>query len=182
MEKDKIKEYIKKLVSKILEEESATGDIGVGAGPIMTPKAFAPKGQKKNKATQYSEKLGWKQAKGMPKNSKILDYKEMWPGKKSAMNEVTEIIKEELLNESSYNKFKNEVKYRTKNEALHKAIREVKRKLNEVDRLIDYTTRMKQELSENENSMNYWKRSLNAVKEISETSNRISNKIKSIYQ
>jgi len=41
---------------------------------------------------------------------------------------------------------------------------------------------MKQELSESEDGVNYWKRSLKAVDEINETSNRISNKIKSIYQ
>ena len=177
-----------------LEEESATGAIGVGAGPIQTPYAFASKGQKTNKATQTAIKQGFKKASGMPKNSKILDYKELWKGKKSAMNEiekVTEskvslsvknIIKEELLNETSYNKFKNEVKYRTKNEMLHKSIREVKRKLEEVERLVEYTTRIKQELSENEDGVSYWKRSLKAINEISEVSNKISNKIKSIYQ
>lgn len=270
-----------------LYEESATGAIGVGAGPIQTPYAFAPKGQKKNKATKYAEKLGFKTVKGMPKNSKMLDYKELWKGKKSAMNEnmtaddaikqlrpllahtiehdklsgeysewldkvkagdgeildrmwdlagsaldkyaintlskinesgydqpskygaasgygaasqygaaykygaaseytknesLINIVKEELLNEVSYNKFKNEVKYRTKAEMLHKSIREVKRKLAEVDQLIEYTTRIKQELSENDEGTSYWKRSLKAINEISEISNKISNKIKSIYQ
>jgi hypothetical protein len=166
-----------------LEEESATGAIGVGAGPIQTPYAFASKGQKTNKATQTAIKQGFKKAPGMPKNSKILDYKELWKGKKSSMNEVlSDIVKEELLNETSYNKFKNEVKYRTKNEMLHKSIREVKRKLEEVERLVEYTTRIKQELSENEDGVSYWKRSLKAINEISEVSNKISNKIKSIYQ
>lgn len=168
---------------KPLSEESATGSIGVGAGPIMAPKAFAKKGQKINKATQTAMKQGFKKTSGMPKNSKMLDYKEFWKGKKSTMNEVlTNFIKEELINEVSYNKFKNEVKYRTKAEMLHKSIREVKRKLSEVDQLIEYTTRIKQELSENEDGSNYWKRSLKAINEISEISNKISNKIKSIYQ
>jgi hypothetical protein len=145
-----------------IEEESASGDIGVGAGPIMTPKAFAKKGQKINAATKYSEKMGMK---------------------KVSMNEtLIQIVKEELLKETSYNKFKNEVKYRTKNEMLHKSIREVKRKLEEVERLVEYTTRIKQELSENEDGISYWKRSLKAINEISEVSNKISNKIKSIYQ
>jgi tellurite resistance protein len=223
-----------------LEEMSTSGDAGA-----YSSKFFVNKSGKENKATKS---MKWKPVKGMPKNSKMLDYKEMWPGKKSAMNEnmstaerlikqaekegrikgdysqrvldaakkvakdydglkndeerkvlrdqyyneflktsglkesLLEIIEQELINESNYHKFKSEVKYRTKNEALHKAIREVKRKLNEVDRLIDYTTRMKQELSENENGISYWKRSLKAVDEINETSNRISNKIKSIYQ
>jgi hypothetical protein len=178
-----MKEYIRKIVREMLDEESATGAIGVGAGPIMTPNAFAKKGQKTNRATQTAMKQGFKKASGMPKNSKMLDYKELWKGKKSSMNEVlTNIIKEELLNETSYNKFKNEVKYRTKNEMLHKSIREVKRKLEEVERLVEYTTRIKQELSENEEGVSYWKRSLKAINEISEVSNKISNKIKSIYQ
>lgn len=297
---------------KPINEESATGAIGVGAGPIMTPYAFAKKGQKTNKATQTAMKQGFKKASGMPKNSKMFDYKELWKGKKSAMNEeekvkrkivpnkqkgiadkieiasvlrkiitdvykesnlnnakqlfynlmkesnindsvkkrmiskvqeintkpaldryltnslldyeglkvreskydtvsqygvssgytaasgytgpslatkegklqkvVQHVIKEELLNEVSYHKFKNEVKYRTKNEMLHKSIREVKRKLEEVERLVEYTTRIKQELSENEEGVSYWKRSLKAINEISEVSNKISNKIKSIYQ
>jgi hypothetical protein len=166
-----------------MDEESSTGSIGVGAGPIMTPKAFSKKRQKTNKATQTAMKQGFKKLSGMPKNSKILDYKELWKGKKSSMNEnLINLIKKELLNEVSYNKFKNEVKYRTKSEMLHKSIREVKRKLEEVEKLVEYTTRIKQELSENEEGVGYWKRSLKAINEISEVSNKISNKIKSIYQ
>jgi len=42
---------------------------------------------------------------------------------------IINIVKEELLNEVTYHKFKNEVKFRTKNEQLHKAIREVKRQM-----------------------------------------------------
>ena len=66
----------------------------------------------------------------MPKKSKVLDYKELWKGKKSAMNEsLLQIIEQELLNEVTYSKFKKDVKFRTKSEQLHKAIREVKKKL-----------------------------------------------------
>lgn len=103
--------------------------------------------------------------------------------KKKNINELLiKLIREELINEVSYNKFKNEVKFRTKSEALYKAIREVKNKLNEVDRIIDYTSRLKQELNEDEEGAKYWKRSINAVNKISEISNKISNKIKDIYQ
>jgi hypothetical protein len=51
-----IKEYIKSLVRKQLEEISTTGAIGVGTGPVMTPFAFARKGQGKNAATKTAEK------------------------------------------------------------------------------------------------------------------------------
>jgi hypothetical protein len=316
-----LKEYIKSFVRQQLEEESTTA----GVPGYMTPKAFSPKGQKKNAATKYAEKEGWKTTKGMPKHSKVYDYKEIWPGKKSAMNELElkkgkgkryipptfpfnekllepfelsktkepirlfklvskgeeyillaspfvkmaldalergrgslekdrqmgynysanlttylrdnlnpmarvtikkylqnakpgpggyfpinltvtkdasgkiviknplfddsediqstlyEVIKEELINEVTYHKFKNEVKYRTKAEQLHKAIREVKRKLQEIDRIVEYTQRMKTELSEGD-GIQYWNRTNKAVATISEMVNHLNNKIKNLNQ
>ena len=80
---DNLKEYIKSLVQEIIDEASLSGD----AGAYLTPKAFSPKGQKKNAATAQAERSGWKKAPGMPKHSKIFDYKQMWKGKKSAMND-----------------------------------------------------------------------------------------------
>jgi hypothetical protein len=97
------------------------------------------------------------------------------------MNEsLINIIKEELLNEVTYHKFKNEVKFRTKNEQLHKAIREVKRKLSEIDRIVEYTSRMKQELSEGEEGIKYWKATSKNVATISEMVNQLNNKIKNL--
>jgi predicted transcriptional regulator len=99
------------------------------------------------------------------------------------MNEsLINIIKEELLNEVTYHKFKNEVKFRTKNEQLHKAIREVKRKLQEIDRIVEYTSRMKQELSEGEEGLRYWKNTEKNVTTISEMVNQLNNKIKNLQQ
>ena len=92
------------------------------------------------------------------------------------------VVKEELLNEVTYHKFKNEVKFRTKNEQLHKAIREVKRKLVEIDRIVEYTSRMKQELSEGEEGLKYWKNTAKNVDTISEMVNTLNNKIKNLQQ
>ena len=225
---DKLKEYIKQLTREILDEESGTGAIGVGAGPIMTPNWVAPKGQKKNAATKQSEEEGWKLTKGetsMPADSKIKDYVSLTGKKKKKvkiyhesnydkasyqgassgytapsgytgggikgddyyktenMNEsLINIVKEELLNEVTYHRFKNEVKFRTKNEQLHKAIREVKRKLSEIDRIVEYTSRMKQELSEGEEGLKYWKNTEKNVATISEMVNQLNNKIKNLQQ
>jgi len=221
-----IKEYIKSLIRKELEETSTTGAIGVGAGPITTPNWVAPKGQKKNAATKYAEKEGWKVTKGeteMPADSKVRDYKTLTGKKKKkvkiynelsnydkastygaasgytgpssaskgggyyATNEnimkesLNDIIEKELLNEVSYSKFKNEVKFRTKSERLHKAIREVKRKIQEIDRIVEYTSRMKQELSE-DGGINYWKATQKNVSQISEMVNQLNNKIKNLNQ
>lgn len=178
-----LKAYIKELVRQELEEMSGTGAIGVGAGPIMTGNWVAPKGQKTNAATKQAERSGWKKVSGMPKSSKMLDYKELWPGKKSAMNEsLLNIIEQELLNEVTYHKFKNDVKFRTKSEQLHKAIREVKKKLAEIDRIVEYTSRMKQELSEGEEGIKYWKATQKNVATISEMVNHLNNKIKNLQQ
>jgi hypothetical protein len=234
-----LKDQIKEIIRKMLDEESTSGAIGVGAGPISTPNWVAPKGQKKNKATKYAEKMGYKVAKeGMPKNSKILDYKELWPGKHSALNEaeisvpediaadldknnltlndlfkaarkadrakleyktrewiqqtllpqikkqtgtkinesVEEIVKSKLLNEVSYGKFKKDISYRSKTEMLHKGIKEVKRKIQEIDRIVEYTSRMKQELSEGD-AVQYWTRTEAQLHQISEMVNNLNEKI-----
>ena len=175
---DKLKEYIKTLVRELIDEESTSAD----AGPYSTPFAFS-KGKGQNNATKYALKLGYKLAGGMPKNSKVLDYKELWKGKKSSMNEtLLQIIEQELLNEVTYGKFKKDVKFRTKSEQLHKAIREVKRKLSEIDRIVEYTSRMKQELSEGEEGIKYWKATQSNIGKISEMVNHLNNKIKNLHQ
>ena len=289
-----LKEHIKSLVREILEEEGAVGNTTAAVPGYLTPKAFSPKGQKKNAATKTAEKQGWKATKGettMPSDSKVRDYKSLWPsakkkGKKiyeaekptfkvgdkvtylgspgeitkinkemtgditynvlydkgtgktkatniynkdgeikplkersnydqaskhgassgytaasgytgaslatkgggyytSAVKEnqmnLNDIIDQELLSEVTYHKFKNEVKYRTKAEQLHKAIREVKRKLLEIDRIVEYTQRMKQELSEGD-GIQYWNRTNKAVATISEMINHLNNKIKNLNQ
>jgi len=79
-------EYIKSLVQQELDEMSVSSD----AGGYLSAKAFSPKGQKTNAATAQALRSGWTKASGMPKKSKALDYKELWKGKKSAMNENTD--------------------------------------------------------------------------------------------
>jgi hypothetical protein len=100
---------------------------------------------------------------------------------KESMNNIQDIIKEELLKEGTYKQFKSEVKYRTKAEQLHKAMREVKRKLSEIDRIVEYTHRMKQELSEGD-GVQYWGRTEKAVAQISEMVNHLNNKINNLKQ
>jgi len=180
---DKLKEYIKTLVRELLDEESTSGD----AGAYSTPFAFAKKGQKTNAAVKTAQSQGMKLAPtGMPSDSKIKDYKAIWksaekPSYKMYKESLEDIIKEELLNEGTYKQFKKEVKFRTKAEQLHKAMREVKRKINEIDRIVDYTQRMKQELSEGD-GVQYWGRTEKAVAQISEMVNHLNTKINNLKQ
>jgi hypothetical protein len=179
-----IKEYIKSLVRELLDEMSTSGD----AGAYSTPFAFAKKGQKSNAAIQTAKSQGMKLVPtGMPSDSKIKDYKAVWksaekPKYKMYKESLENLIKQELLNEVTYSKFKKDVKHRTKSEQLHKAIREVKRKLMEIDRIVEYTSRMKQELSEDEGGISYWKATQNNIGRISEMVNQLNNKIKNLHQ
>lgn len=95
---------------------------------------------------------------------------------------LSNIIAQELLNEVTYSKFKKDVSYRTKTEILHKGIKEVKRKLAEIDRIVEYTSRMKQELSEGEEGIKYWKATEKNVAQIAEIVNTLNEKIKNLYQ
>jgi hypothetical protein len=167
-----LKEYIKTLVRELLDEESTSGD----AGGYLTPNAFSKKGQKSNGAIEAAKSQGMKLVK-KPTTSKVVDYKKVFE-----MNEsIKTIIEEELLNEATYKQFKSEVKHRTKAEQLHKAMREVKRKINEIDRIVDYTQRMKQELSEGD-GVAYWGRTEKAVAQIAEMVNHLTNKINNLKQ
>jgi len=167
-----IKEYIKNIVREIVSEDELDEMSTSGAaGAYSTPFAF--KGNKKgeNVATKTAVSQGMKLTPGMPKDSKIFDYKQI-TGKKPKTYKMYEsienIVKEEILKEGTYNKFKTEVKLRSKNEMLHKAIKEVKM--------------MKQELSEGEEGLRYWKTTENNVSKISEMVNELNIKIQNLQQ
>jgi hypothetical protein len=89
---------------------------------------------------------------------------------------------EKILNEITYYSFKNETKFRTKSEQLHKAVKEIKKRVYETHRLLEYTERLKRELSEGEQSMKYWKATNNTLGRIAETVNQIGNKLKNLIQ
>ena len=65
---------------------------------------------------------------------------------------------------------------------LHKGIKQVKQKLQEVDKIIEHASRMKQELSEDADGLKYWKATEKNIAQIAEVANNISNKIKNLYQ
>ena len=174
--KSAIKAYAREIM---MNEENVTGtgaSFSAGSGEnYATPMAFGKKGE--NRAVKFLKKMGWTVADlKLPKHSKIFDYKKIYEMK------LNDMIEQGVLNEVSYGKFKKEVTFRTKSEQLHKAIREVKRKLAEIDRIVEYTSRMKQELSEGEDGIKYWKATQKNVANISEMVNQLNNKIKNLNQ
>ncbi len=79
-----LKEYIKSLVRKQLEEQSTTA----GVPGYLSKNFVSPKGQGKNAATKQAEEEGWKQTKGettMPSDSKLFTYKSLTGKKKKGV-------------------------------------------------------------------------------------------------
>ena len=71
----------------LINSLAAFSSFAAGVPGYLTPNAFSPKGQKSNAATKQATSSGWRKAPGLPKNSKVYDYKELWKCKKSAMIE-----------------------------------------------------------------------------------------------
>jgi hypothetical protein len=181
-----IKEYIKDIIREIISEDELDEMSTSGAvGAYSTPFAFKGKKKGENVATKTAMSQGYTKAPAMPSDSKVFDYKQL-TGKKPKTSKIYEsienIVKEEMLNEGTYNKFKTEIKLRSKNEMLHKAIKEVKRKLMEIDRIVEYTSMMKQELSEGEDGLRYWKTTESNVSKIAEMVNELNTKIQNLQQ
>jgi len=72
-------------------------------------------------------------------------------GKKLKSIDVEELWEEEPLNEN-YFRFRNETKTRSKPEQYHQAVKTITKKLDEVNRLLEFTGTLKTELSEGEDT------------------------------
>jgi hypothetical protein len=74
----------------------------------------------------------------------------------------------DTLNEG-YTQFKNETKTRSKPDQFHQAIREVKKKVQQINKMYEYVSRLKTELSEGEDGLKYkmhTEKALNKIKEM----------------
>jgi oligoendopeptidase F len=154
------KKFLEALVREVLDEISSTGTgasvtPGTGEG-VATKYAF---GKRKNKGTPSD----WKEAPSIPNRaSKAITYKELW---------------EKDLNEN-YAKFRNETKTRNKPEQFHQAIKAVKKRVQEINRLFEYVDRLKNELNEDEHGLKYKKHTENALSQIKEMVSQLNNKVK----
>lgn len=96
-------------------------------------------------------------------------------GKTLLMADYNKIVNPpEELNESRYSQFKKQTEVVKSSTQMQRAIKEIKRKLQEVNKIAEYTTRLKAELSEN-NSVEYNKRTELVV-------NQLMKEIASLYK
>lgn len=76
------------------------------------------------------------------------------------------------LNEN-YARFRNETKTRTKPEQFHSAVKSVKQKVNEINRLFEYMNRLQSELSESEGGLKHKKYTDKAIQSIKESTKQL---------
>jgi hypothetical protein len=129
---------------------------------ILTPKAF-----RKPKKQHETSKPGHEDLPNPDKYFKLVKFKIVDP-------------KEEPINEVRYSQFKSQSKTRSPQEQLHMGVKEMQRKLDEINRLVDFTTRMKTELKGDAEEMNLLKRTHNSLFKINEKIQEINDKIKSL--
>lgn len=81
------------------------------------------------------------------------------------------------LNEN-YSRFKTETKTRNKPDQFHQAVRAVKKKVQEINRLFEYVSRLKEELSEGQDGLKYKMHTEKALAKIKDMVSELNKNIK----
>jgi len=92
-------------------------------------------------------------------------------------NSFASALDGDQLNES-YSKFKNETKTRGKADQFHQAVRQVRQRVQEINRLFEYVSRLKSELSEGEGGLKYKVHTEKALAKIKEMVAELNQNIK----
>ena len=86
------------------------------------------------------------------------------------------------IKEGHYSEFKRTTQVRTPSEQMHRAVREIRRKIDEINKLVDYTEKMKSEMKSDVNEVRYLNRTKEALSKISAKVQETNNKIKRLVQ
>jgi len=187
MEKSKLKELVKQVMSEYLDEMSTSGAAGGYLGKYAfkpkdldeamvyrTPKAFSKPTKKEQNTPAGFEKMpksgkaytdiGYTQVK----LSDRLNSKDLWAG--------------ENLTEARYSTFKKEIKTRTPQQQLHEGVKAIQHRLDEINRLVEFTSRMKAELKENDEGIMYLERTRKSLTRINEKIQEINEKINNLTE
>jgi hypothetical protein len=155
-----LRELIRQAIEQVLDEENATS----GGEAYMTKFAFSKGG--KNKATKYAEKLGYKVVGKVPKSGKTFDF--------------VKYEGQDPINEVSYRSFNKTISEVSPERKISKAILGIKKRLREVNQIVDYSIRLR-----NENSLtteNYLTNSIRGLEEISTRLTELDKKIKNLKE
>lgn len=151
------------LLRQINEESSVGG--GTTAGATATPGV----GEQVPTTKSFKKRVP-KDYKTAPsvvnRKSKAIDYKKILETEEGSLNE-------------NYNQFRNQTKTRSNQDQFHQAIREVKKKIGEANRIMEYAERLKNDLNEGGEPLKYKKHTESALAQIKESVVGLYKKFKS---
>ena len=192
-----LRKYIREIIKQELklQEASATGNIDGGEGPPKTPYAFQSKRKKdKEKEDKIAKQSGYSIVETInemtvgqmlaKQGKKIKMVKKPGGGVKMTFVPIDEPEPEEpeseneSINEGKYHEYRNDDTLSPK-QKIGYSMREVRDKLNELDKLVKMNVRLKNEVGVN--STDYWKNTHNAMKKISERLVKLANKVGQLY-
>ena len=90
--------------------------------------------------------------------------------------------KEQGLNEARYTEFKKKSQFRTPTQQLHMAVREIRRKIDEMTKVVAFTERMRTELKASNEGMSYLNRTRESISRINEKLQELNNRIKGLTE
>lgn len=180
---DSLKKYIDELIHNELNEMDGGTSTTASAGGYYNSKYFV---KNPSKQGDYLVKtFGYKKVKpGMPSDSKMFDYKQFpsEPKPKSIKlykeAKLKEFIKQELLNEISYRRFNENVSKVTPERKITRALNEVTKRIKEIEQVIEYSQRLKNENIVKKES--FWENKLEQLNSLSEKLDILSKKVKTL--
>ena len=93
-----------------------------------------------------------------------------------------EAYKKFSINEARYSQFKKKSQFRTPTQQLHMAVREMRRKIDEISKVVSFTERMRTELKASNEGMTYLNRTREAITKITEKLQDLNNRIKGLTE
>ena len=189
---ERLRNYIREIIKQELDEASVTGNIDGGEGPPKTPYAFKKKKKKKDESmseakfhvrTDFGSIIIDAGSKG---EAKMTVARKLKGGVKAiqsvnrvGVSKAKQVSKKlESVNEGRYHDWRNDESLNPK-QKIGYSMREVRDKLNELDKLVKMNVRLKNEIGVD--STSYWKRTHGAMKKISERLVKLANKVGQLY-
>ncbi len=93
-----------------------------------------------------------------------------------------EAYKKFTISEARYSQFKKKSQFRTPTQQLHMAVREMRRKIDEMSKVVSFTERMRTELKASNEGMTYLNRTREAITKINEKLQDLNNRIKGLTE
>jgi hypothetical protein len=184
---EELKKYIDELIGQTLEEmDGATSTTASAGGGYNSKYAFAKKTRKFEGKTptlaagtanisSYTKDGFKKVPEGMPSDSKIYDYKQ-FPSKPKPKS--VKLYKEEQLNEISYRRFNENVSKVTPERKITRALAEVKKRVKEIEQVIEYSARLKDENTIKKDT--FWTSKVEQLDDLAERLSELSQNVKKL--